>query len=70
MDVPASFQIIGSRALYRPVGVVSLDEAAGMVATAIACSIEKGAGELLANISGLTGFPAPNTTQRFFIVQN
>lgn len=67
MDVPAGFEIIGRRALYRPVGVVSLDEAAGMVATAIARSIEKGATELLADIRGLTGFPSPNTTQQYFL---
>ena len=69
MDAPDGFEMTGRRAFYRPVGTVSLGEAVDMVAGAIAYAREKGACEVLANVSALAGFAAPTTLQRYHLVR-
>jgi hypothetical protein len=51
------------------VGTVSLEEAVDMVSAAIGYAREKGASELLANISALTGFAPPETSERYFLIE-
>ena len=68
MDAPDHFEITGKRACYRPGGTVSLDEAVDLVSTAIAYTRERGAEELLANISGLIGFAPPSVGNRYFLI--
>ncbi len=69
MDAPAHFEITGKRACYRPVGTVSLGEAVDLVSMAIAYTRERGASELLANISGLIGFASPSLGNRYFLIE-
>jgi hypothetical protein len=69
MDVPDRFEITGSRAFYRPVGAVSLAKAVDLVSTALAYTREQGASELLANITGLSGFASPSLADRYLLVE-
>ncbi len=45
-----------------------MGEMAEMVAAAIECAREEGVPELVANVSGLTGFPSPSLSERFHLV--
>ena len=53
------------RALYHPVGSVSFDEAVALVRDAIAAARRHQVRSLLVNTTGLTGFPSPDTLERF-----
>lgn len=53
------------RGLYRPVRSVSLDEAVARVRAAITVARANQAQQLLVDTTALTGFPSPNTFQRF-----
>src|SRR5262245_46470601 len=65
MDEPSGFTIEAGRAVYRPSGTVTFDEAVALVRAAIAAACEKQARELLVDSTALIGFPSPNTFQRF-----
>ena len=69
MDAPIHFEIVGRRAVYRPVAEVSLSRAIAMVNDALAFARERDCRELLMVITGLTGFPSPSITDRFYFVQ-
>jgi hypothetical protein len=58
----------GSRGLYRPVGSVSFDEGVACVRAAIAAARSHRAVDLLVDVTALTGFPSPDTFQRFLAV--
>jgi hypothetical protein len=65
LDGLDGFSMEGTRGLYRPVGCVSFDEAVARVRTAIATACSNRAVDLLVDTTALTGFPSPNTFQRF-----
>jgi hypothetical protein len=65
LDKLDGFVLEGGRGLYRPVGSVSFNEAVALVRAAIAAACRDQAGELLVNTTSLTGFPSPDTFQRF-----
>jgi hypothetical protein len=68
MNAPDHSETTGKRVCYRPVGAVSLDEAVDLVSMAIVYTRERGASELLANISGLIGFPPPSLGNRYLLI--
>jgi len=65
MDEPSGFTVEAGRAVYRPSGSVTFDEAVALVRAAIAAACAKQARELLVDTTALTGFSSPNTFQRF-----
>jgi len=60
-----SFEQLGTRGFYRPVAVVTFEEAVEMVAQAMRHARERGLSDLLVNTHGLTGFPVPSTFARY-----
>ena len=65
MQAPENFEIVGSRGFYRPVGIVTFEQAVEMVAIAMAYARERGLSDLLASTLGLTGFQPPSTFARY-----
>jgi hypothetical protein len=59
------FVLDGGRALYRPVGNVTFKEVAALVLAAIAAARSSAARDLLVDTTALTGFPSPDTFERF-----
>ena len=68
MDELDGFIVEGRRGIYRPVGSVSFREAATLVRAAIAVARSKEAEELLVDTTALTGFPSPDTFERYLAV--
>jgi hypothetical protein len=68
LDELDGFILEGGRAVYRPVGSVSFDEAIALVRAAIATARSNQARNLLVDTTALTGFPVPSTFQRFLAV--
>jgi hypothetical protein len=66
LDELAGFVLEGRCGLYRPVGSVSFDEAVALVSAAIAATRRNQGQDILVDTTALTGFPSPNTIQRFF----
>lgn len=65
MAAPDFFEQLGSRGFYRPVAVVTFEQAIEMVAQAMLFARERGLVDLLANTTGLSGFAAPSTFARY-----
>src|SRR5687767_14634636 len=65
LDDPDDFVLEEGRALYHPVGPVSFDQAVALVRDAIAAARRHQVRSLLVNTTGLTGFPSPDTLERF-----
>jgi hypothetical protein len=65
MDEPDGFMMEGGRGLFRPVGSVSFDKAVALVRAAIAVACANQAEDLLVDTTALTGFPSPETFDRF-----
>jgi hypothetical protein len=65
LDEPNGFILEGRHGLYRPVGSFSFDEAVARVRAAIAVACSNQVGDLLVDTTALTGFPSPDTFQRF-----
>jgi hypothetical protein len=65
MEEPDGFMMEGGRGLFRPVGSVSFDKAVALVRAAIAIACSNQAGDLLVDTTALTGFPSPDTFERF-----
>ena len=65
MDAPESFELIGTRGFYRPVAVVTFEQAIEMVAQGMRYARERNLADLLANTHGLTGYPTPSTFARY-----
>jgi hypothetical protein len=59
------FEQIGTRGFYRPVGVVTFEQAIELVAAAIEHAQALGLVDLLANVHGLSGFAVPNMFGRY-----
>src|SRR5688572_3234531 len=62
---PDHFTLDQGRAIYRPEGVVSFEQAVGLVRGAIAASRRHQVRDLLVDTTALTGFPTPDTFERF-----
>jgi hypothetical protein len=65
MNAPEFFEQIGTRGFYRPIAIVSFEQAIEMVAQAMRYARERGLVDLLANTNGLTGYPQPSTFARY-----
>lgn len=65
MDELNGFVVETGRGLYHPVGFVSFTEAVELVRGAIAAARRNQVRDLLVDTTALTGFPSPNTFQRF-----
>jgi hypothetical protein len=65
MNVPEGFEQIGKRGFYRPSAQVTFAAAVEMVAAAIRYARARELTDLLANTCGLSGFPPPNTLERY-----
>ena len=65
MADPDNFVLEEGRALYRPVGSVSFDEAVVLVRAGIAAARRNRVRNLLVNTTALTGFPSPEQFERF-----
>ena len=63
------FRVEAGRALFRPVGRVTLAEAVSLVDGAIAHVRTLGITRLMVNGVQLTGFPSPSLTERYFLVE-
>ena len=62
---PDNFVLEEGRALYRPVGSVSFDEAVVLVRAGIAAARRNRVRNLLVNTTALTGFSSPQQFERF-----
>jgi CheY-like chemotaxis protein len=62
---PDNFVLEAGRALYRPEGSVSFDEAVALIRAAIAAARRHRVPALLVDTTALTGFPSPDTFERF-----
>ena len=67
---PDHFEVVDGRGFFRPIGHMSLAAAAELVTVALAHARAHGIKELLVNATGLTGFPPPSLSERYFIVEN
>ena len=67
MADPDNFVLEEGRALYRPVGSVSFDEAVVLVRAGIAAARRNRVRNLLVNTTALTGFPSPEQFERFLM---
>ena len=65
MNAPPFFEQVGSRGFYRPVAIVTFEQATEMVAESMRLARERGLVDLLANTHGLTGFATPSTFARY-----
>jgi hypothetical protein len=62
---PEGFLLVGTRAFYRPQGIVTFAVAVDMVESAIDFARDSAIPELVINTTGLTGFATPNTLERY-----
>jgi hypothetical protein len=65
MADPDHFEHLGSRGFYRPLGVVTFEQAVETVAVGIEHAHKLGLKDLLANAHGLSGFSVPTTFGRY-----
>jgi hypothetical protein len=65
MEEPVGLTWEKSRAIYRPAGVVTFDEAVALVRAAIRVACSERAKDLLVDTTALNGFSSPDTFQRF-----
>jgi hypothetical protein len=65
LDALDGFVLEEGRGLFRPAGSVSFNEAVALVRAAIEAARRNRARDLLVDTTALTGFPSPNTFQRF-----
>lgn len=68
MSKPEHFEILKERAVFRPTGKVSIEQAVELVTAAIAFARSLHIRKLLVDASNLTGFESPSVTTRYFFV--
>lgn len=66
LQVTDYLELTDTYACFRPVGEVSLEEAIEFVDDAIRFCRDNRIGGLMADVRGLTGFPNPSVTDRFW----
>lgn len=64
-EIPEFFSFADQYAAYHPVGEMSFEQAIELIDNAIRYCRQAGIGKLLVDVTALTGFPPPSTTQRF-----
>jgi hypothetical protein len=69
MPAPEHFEIEADHASYGPVGEVSLDQGVALISDAIAYAAKQNIENLLVDTTGLTGFPTPNVTDRYWFAR-
>ena len=65
MEKLVNFEIVGKRAIYRPVASTTFERAVDLTAAAMLRAREQGCVDMLANLCGFTGFPSPTTIGRY-----
>jgi hypothetical protein len=70
MSAPEFFEVAESHAVFKPFGHVSLQQAVQMVISALAYAREQNVRKLLANLTGLTGFPSPSAVARYQLAKD
>lgn len=65
MRAMKDFEQVGSRGFYRPIALVTFEQAVDMVAEAMMTARELGLADLLVNTTGLTGFAPPSVFARY-----
>jgi hypothetical protein len=66
---PDHFDVVAGRGFFRPIGCVSLKDAAELITAAIAYARANGIRELMVNASSLTGVSSPSLGERYFMAQ-
>jgi hypothetical protein len=69
MNQPENIEIVGKRAYYRPVATTTFEKAMELAGEAMRYACSQGCVEMLANLTGLTGFPSPSTIGRYAMAQ-
>lgn len=67
MGQPDHLEVCGRRGFFRPVGVMSLDEATAHIDALLRHAREAGLEQLLVDIRALTGYPVPSLVERYLI---
>lgn len=67
---PENFELLEGYACFRPAGTVSLTVAVELVSQAIAHTRQHQIPKLLADSTGLIGFPPPGTVERYFLIHD
>jgi hypothetical protein len=65
MHIPPNLLLVARRALYRPAGSVSFDDAVLLVRNAIVAALLDDAEDLLVDTTSLSDFASPTTFERF-----
>ena len=65
MNPLKNFEQVGRRGFFRPVGVVSFDQAIEIVAEGMRHARSLELADLMVNTTGLAGFPAPDVFARY-----
>jgi len=70
MDAPRFFERVGRRGFYRPVAVVTFEQAVALCAESMQYARSLELVDLLLNSSGLTGFSSPDVFERYTIASH
>lgn len=65
MNESGNIEIVGRRAFYRPVANTTFERAVELTGDAMRRAREQGCADMLANLTGFTGFPSPSTINRY-----
>jgi hypothetical protein len=65
MNEPENIEIVGKRAIYRPVATTTFERAVELTGEAMVYARSQGCTDMLANLTGFTGFPSPSTINRY-----
>jgi hypothetical protein len=65
MSAPENFEQVGTRGFFRPVGVVTFEQALDLMIAGLEYARSLGLKDVVVNIQGLTGFPPPSTFARY-----
>jgi hypothetical protein len=65
MNTIKNFEQVGRRGFFRPVGIVSFDQAVEIVAEGMRHARSLELVDLLVNTTGLSGFPTPDVFARY-----
>jgi hypothetical protein len=65
MNKPENLEIVGRRAVYRPVATTTFERAVDLTGDAMRHARAQGCVDMLANLTGFTGFPSPSTVARY-----
>ena len=68
MSKPEHFEILKERAIFRPTGQVSIEQAMELVTGAIAFARSLHIRKLFVDISNVTGFESPDVVSRYFYI--